>query len=113
MIAMIYGVAIFVFAYLNSNPRHHYYQDDSQVAQFSFWDPKLFAEVALGTIVVIFLGSTYKTMALSGGGSAVAESLGGDWSPPTPTIRTNANCSTSLKKCPSLPAFAHAASLCA
>ncbi len=78
MIAMIYGVAIFVFAYLNSNPRHHYYyQDDSQVAQFSFWDPKLFGEVALGTILVIFFGSTYKTMALASGGSAVAESLGG------------------------------------
>ena len=37
----------------------------------------LFLGVTLGTLAVIFLGSAYKTMALSDGGSAVAESLGG------------------------------------
>jgi Zn-dependent protease with chaperone function/uncharacterized tellurite resistance protein B-like protein len=41
------------------------------------WNPQLFLGVALGTIGVIFCGSAYKTMALSSGGSGVAEMLGG------------------------------------
>jgi len=73
MIVMIYGVAVFASAYVGLR-RHHYYSDQSS---FGFWDVKLFAEVALGTLAVIFCGSAYKTMALAGGGGAVAESLGG------------------------------------
>jgi Zn-dependent protease with chaperone function len=41
------------------------------------WNPGLFLMVSVGTLAVIFFGSSYKTMALSAGGSAVAESLGG------------------------------------
>lgn len=44
---------------------------------FSWWNPKLLLLVTLGTVTVIFLGSAWKTMALSAGGSAVATSLGG------------------------------------
>jgi Zn-dependent protease with chaperone function len=76
MIVMIYGIALIASAYIVSRP-HHYFGDYSQSPQFSFWDPKLLAEVALGTLAVIFCGTTYKTLALSGGGGAVAESLGG------------------------------------
>src|ERR1700722_5606997 len=76
MIVMVYAVALLASGYVGL--RHHHYNSDYQEQpQFSFWDGKLFAEVALGTIAVIFCGSVYKTMALSGGGSAVAESLGG------------------------------------
>jgi Zn-dependent protease with chaperone function len=72
IIAMIYGVAVFVnFA---ADSRHHHYSPDTPV---TFWNPQLLAGVVLGTLAVIFLGSTYKTLALSGGGSVVAESLGG------------------------------------
>lgn len=78
MIILIYAVAVFVTAYADSRQHHRYTDDYSQTqTQFNVWDPKLFAEVALGTIIVIFCGSAYKTMALSGGGGAVAESLGG------------------------------------
>jgi Zn-dependent protease with chaperone function len=80
MIVVIYAIAIFGSNYLNSRDygRHHsYYGDDQSPASFNVWDGKLFAEVALGTIAVIFFGSAYKTMELSGGGSAVAESMGG------------------------------------
>lgn len=66
IILLIYGLATFITL------RYHFYQD-----QVSLWDPQLFLGVALGTVAVIFLGSAYKTMALSEGGSAVAESLGG------------------------------------
>ena len=73
MIVMVYAVALSVSGYVGLR-HHHYYGDQPQ---FSFWDTKLFAGVALGTLAMIFCGSTYKTMALSGGGGAVAESLGG------------------------------------
>ena len=72
MIVMIYGVAVFATSYVQL--RHHHYSDQTSPG---LWNPVLFAEVALGTIVIIFCGSAYKTMALSGGGGAVAESLGG------------------------------------
>lgn len=45
--------------------------------QFPLWDPTLFAAVAVGTLVVVFLGSAYKTLSLAAGGSAVATALGG------------------------------------
>ncbi len=73
MIVMIYGVAL--LASLYDSQRHHGYI--SQATQITLWNPQLFVGVALGTIAIIFFGSAYKTMALSGGGSAVAESLGG------------------------------------
>jgi Zn-dependent protease with chaperone function len=41
------------------------------------FDWGLFAAVAVGTLIVIGLGSAYKMMALSGGGRVVAEILGG------------------------------------
>jgi len=42
-----------------------------------FWDPNLFAGVALGTTLVVFLGSAVKIIELSRGGAAVATMLGG------------------------------------
>jgi Zn-dependent protease with chaperone function/uncharacterized tellurite resistance protein B-like protein len=74
LIVMVYVVAL--FATLGSNSRRYHRYGDEEV-QFSPWNPVLFAEVALGTIAVILIGSAYKTVALSEGGSAVAESLGG------------------------------------
>ena len=73
IIVTIYVLTLFATAYAGS--RHHHY--DAEQTEFTLWNPQLFIEVALGTIAVIFLGSAYKTMALSEGGSAVAESLGG------------------------------------
>ena len=74
MIVMIYGVAVFVSFYvgLKQSPHHA----TTQTA-LTLWNPGLFAVVTLGTLAVIFFGSAWKTMALSGGGGAVAESLGG------------------------------------
>jgi Zn-dependent protease with chaperone function len=74
MIVMVYAVALPVSGYVGL---HYHSLDYGDQPQFSFWDAKLFAGVALGTLAVIFCGSFYKTMALSGGGGAVAESLGG------------------------------------
>ena len=74
MIVMIYGVAIFVSFYVALKGHPNYYASQAPVA---FWNPTLFAGVTLGTLAVILLGSAWKTMALSAGGSAVAESLNG------------------------------------
>src|ERR1035437_5821064 len=41
------------------------------------WDPLLFAWVAGGTLLVVLLGSAFKIAPLAGGGSVVAENLGG------------------------------------
>ena len=45
--------------------------------ELALWEPKLFLYVVLGTLGVVIIGSLYKTAALTKGGSAVAESLGG------------------------------------
>ncbi len=74
MIVMLYGVALFVTYCAGIKQQHQHYVAPPPVA---LWNPELFAGVALGTIAVIFLASAYKTMALSGGGGALAESLGG------------------------------------
>jgi len=42
-----------------------------------WWHPKMFLGSAAATIAVVSIGSLYKTMELSRGGSAVAEMLGG------------------------------------
>ncbi len=74
MIAMIYGIAVFATIYLNTGHHRH---NNAEQPQVNVWNPVLLAEVAAGTILIIFFGSAYKTAALSGGGGAVAESLGG------------------------------------
>ncbi|MCB1065902.1 MAG: M48 family metalloprotease [Verrucomicrobiae bacterium] len=48
-----------------------------QKGPLRLWDPTLFAGAALGTSAIILLGSGYKTLQLSAGGSAVAKELGG------------------------------------
>jgi Zn-dependent protease with chaperone function len=42
-----------------------------------FWQPELFFGVAVGVLAVVLAGSLFKTAQLSGGGPAVARSLGG------------------------------------
>jgi Zn-dependent protease with chaperone function len=74
MTLLIYALAVFVSGYAGLQHHHQHFESESPLA---IWDPQLFAGVALGTLAVIFCGSAYKTMALSGGGSVVAESLGG------------------------------------
>ena len=47
-----------------------------------WWNPGAFATVALGASALILLGAGVKRIQLSGGGKAVAESLGGRWIQP-------------------------------
>ena len=71
IVASIYLVSLFVF-HGAANYKHRGY-----AVEFSLWNPTLFFYAAGGTLAVIVCGSLFKTMQLSAGGSAVAESLGG------------------------------------
>jgi Zn-dependent protease with chaperone function len=73
MIAVIYVVAILAF----SGVKAHQQGFNGEQQQFNLWDPQIFFCVALGMLAVILLGSSYKTMALAAGGSAVSEMMGG------------------------------------
>ncbi|HEY5042057.1 MAG TPA: M48 family metallopeptidase [Verrucomicrobiae bacterium] len=77
MIVMIYGVAVLASFYVGAKQQQHHLYSPTAQPPFTIWNPEMFAGVVFGTLAVIFLGSTWKTMALSGGGSVVAESLGG------------------------------------
>ena len=71
MIIAIYIAALLIFSGVQSQ-RHHYNEEQPQ---FELWDPRLFLGVALGTLAVVLIGSSYKTMALASGGSAVSEMM--------------------------------------
>ncbi|HEY5232980.1 MAG TPA: M48 family metallopeptidase [Verrucomicrobiae bacterium] len=72
MIAAIYIVSLLIFS--GVQPHQHRFNDEQP--QFDLWNPQIFLAVALGTLAVVFIGSSYKTMALAAGGSAVSEMMG-------------------------------------
>jgi Zn-dependent protease with chaperone function len=72
MIIAIYIVSLLIF----SGVQAHQHSYDETQAQFNLWNPQIFLAVALGTIAIILIGSSYKTMALAAGGSAVSEMMG-------------------------------------
>ena len=74
IIVLVYGIALLVYAYVGLEHSHRTY---GQGLEFQLWNLKLFLGVAAGTLLVILAGCLWKTMALSAGGSVVAQSLGG------------------------------------
>jgi len=69
--------------------RYHYYNQGPP--QFSAWNPPIFFGVSIGVLAIVGIGSAYKTMSLSSGGSAVSELMGGR------LISTNTNDSNERK----------------
>ena len=69
IIAAVYAVCLLIFG---ASGHHHGYAN-----QFPFWDSQVFFYASMSTLAVIVFGSLYQISALSGGGSVVAESLGG------------------------------------
>jgi Zn-dependent protease with chaperone function len=51
--------------------------ESDQLPELALWNPMLFSYAMFGTLGVVVIGSLYKTIELTKGGSAVAESLGG------------------------------------
>jgi Zn-dependent protease with chaperone function len=76
MIAAIYIAAVVIFSGVQLHQHRGNYYNDGSAPQISLWDPQIFLGVALGTIAVILIGSSYKTIALAAGGSAVSEMMG-------------------------------------
>src|SRR5271156_563338 len=72
MIFAVYIAAIVIF----SGVQLHQHRFNDEQPQFDLWNAQLFLGVALGTIAIILIGSSYKTMALAAGGSAVSEMMG-------------------------------------
>jgi Zn-dependent protease with chaperone function len=72
IIASVYLACLLVFFGLGKHPGAH-----GPEPAIVLWNAQLFGIVVLGTLSVIAGGSLYKTAALSGGGLAVAQSLGG------------------------------------
>lgn len=66
IIVSIYGVVLGVMIF-----------SGEQKGPLELWQPELFVLAAIGTGGIILLGSGYKTLQLSAGGSAVAKDLGG------------------------------------
>jgi len=65
-------LVMFLFGFLNTSEQHL----SIQVIAENF-DWQIFFTIGAAVITVVLAGSAYKTMALSGGGDTVAESLGG------------------------------------
>jgi Zn-dependent protease with chaperone function len=76
MIAAIYIAAVVIFSGVQLHEHRGNFYNDQSAPQISLWDPQIFLVVALGTIAIILIGSSYKTMALAAGGSAVSEMMG-------------------------------------
>jgi Zn-dependent protease with chaperone function len=72
IIGAVYVASLAVFTGLSVNAQRH-----GRPVQFAYWDPRVFAYAALGTLAVVAGGSLFKTAQLASGGGAVAESLGG------------------------------------
>ena len=75
MIAAIYVAVMLIFSGVQSH-RHHYYYGQTQ-PQFVLWNSQILFGVGIVTLAIIGIGSLYKTMALSAGGSVVSEMMGG------------------------------------
>ena len=73
MIVAIYVVSLLIF----SGVQAHQHRFNEESSPLELWNPQIFFGVALGTIAVILIGSTYKTLALAQGGSVVSEMMGG------------------------------------
>ena len=74
-----YVAAIFLLGQVGSSSHHgryaQFYADE--IAPTSWWNPTVFAGVALGTLAVVGLASLFKWTQMRDGGSAVAEAVGG------------------------------------
>ena len=72
IVASVYFTSLFVFQGA-ANYKHR----RGTAPEFSLWNPRIFLFAAGGTLALIGCGSLFRTMQLSSGGGAVAESMGG------------------------------------
>ncbi len=83
LIAAVYFVSVLIFTGVSLHDPRYYVSGEPP--PLSLWHPKLLLAVAAGTLAVLGIGSGFKTIELSQGGSAVATMLGGRLIPGTAT----------------------------
>ena len=69
IVVAIYVLAMIVLFFTGNDARTQ--------PTIDLWKPDLFTYCAAGTLITVFLASSYKSMQLSGGGAVVARELGG------------------------------------
>jgi Zn-dependent protease with chaperone function/uncharacterized tellurite resistance protein B-like protein len=82
LILVVYLVVATIFTASGLHRRSRHYNSSNYDVQLesnhhALWNPQLFLGVAVGTLAVIGIGSLFKTMELSAGGSAVSSMMGG------------------------------------
>ena len=78
MIAAVYVAALLIFSGVQAHQHYRYnYGYNEGQPQFSAWNGQIFFGVSIAILAVVGIGSAYKTMSLSEGGSAVSELMGG------------------------------------
>jgi Zn-dependent protease with chaperone function len=75
IVALNYLVALVVFAGVQTHP--HRDSRYEPAASLVLWNPQIFLGASLITLAIVSLGSVFKISQLAGGGSVVAESMGG------------------------------------
>ena len=74
IVVMNYLVALLVFTGVQT---HQHYNDRYEQTPPVFWNPQVFLGASLITLAIVSIGSAFKISQLAGGGSIVAESMGG------------------------------------
>ncbi|HEV2454727.1 MAG TPA: M48 family metallopeptidase [Verrucomicrobiae bacterium] len=74
MIATVYVAALLIFSGVQA---HYSYRYDQGQPQVSLWNAQIFFGVSFAIVAIVGIGSAYKTISLSAGGSAVSELMGG------------------------------------
>ena len=78
MIATVYVAALLIFSGVEAHQHYRYnYSYNQGQPQISAWNGQIFFGVSIAILAIVGIGSTYKTMSLSDGGSAVSELMGG------------------------------------
>jgi Zn-dependent protease with chaperone function len=72
IVATLYALAVFVVGFQGQDPA-----TGAMRWSLDWWSPELLSQVMLFTLLIVVGGSLYKIAQLRGGGSAVAEGLGG------------------------------------
>jgi len=75
IIALNYAVGLVILTGAQSSQRQ---RDRYEPAPpLALWDPQIFLGASVITLAIVFIGSAFKISQLNGGGSVVAESMGG------------------------------------
>jgi Zn-dependent protease with chaperone function len=77
VVVSIYALVVFGLSFTGKPQGSGGYRSGRPPAKIAVWQPDVFLSTAGGVLIVVLLGSGFKSLSLSAGGSAVAKELGG------------------------------------